>query len=483
LLAKYREDAFGRRVYAESYWELSRRDVMDTRFGVDVNVDADGDGNAITYLNGGITSTIAPPPGQTDQRTSWDSRIRRNITNANESHYFDFDVTVPSFTGPSTYLGLIAYDRFELRIFSDKYELWDTAGPTLLGDMFPAGGSTLGRHNIGIRAGQGYGVWLNGSQVPNLTAGGSIGLIANPQAKFGAAQYGLTLWENLCYLKSYNRGIDESIPAPGVPVVDTCFFDGPRLTVMREVYVNATNTPVENREDAGCVATKDDGLWQERIELPNGRKHTGAVIAASKDAATYDSAGNRSTLEEPMPGVLLAMHLDAAGSPTLYACTSATALKEWPCFGITTPSFEHGGGDKYFATTTVQGPSGGGSGGTPTFVSTFTAGAASTLDVEIQTDGQSLADEGDCQCRNELVNLATASIGRQDIVFGMGIDHIGGNGMDYNTGVQYCGGMVRPSGIQLFDGEDRVDKLLKKMAEDVRREKEGRKPVENSGFK
>ncbi|MBP9890896.1 MAG: hypothetical protein KBG84_03240 [Planctomycetes bacterium] len=42
LLAKYREDAFGRRVYAESYWELSRRDVMDTRFGVDVNVDADG---------------------------------------------------------------------------------------------------------------------------------------------------------------------------------------------------------------------------------------------------------------------------------------------------------------------------------------------------------------------------------------------------------------------------------------------------------
>ena len=46
-LAKYREDAFGRRVHALSYWELASRKYLDTRFDLDVNVDADNDGAAM----------------------------------------------------------------------------------------------------------------------------------------------------------------------------------------------------------------------------------------------------------------------------------------------------------------------------------------------------------------------------------------------------------------------------------------------------
>src|SRR5690606_29738865 len=36
-ISKYREDAFGRRVYAETSWELSRRVYLDTRFELDIN--------------------------------------------------------------------------------------------------------------------------------------------------------------------------------------------------------------------------------------------------------------------------------------------------------------------------------------------------------------------------------------------------------------------------------------------------------------
>jgi hypothetical protein len=39
---------FGRRVYSHSYWELSRRVYFDTRFELDVDVDADNDSTDIT---------------------------------------------------------------------------------------------------------------------------------------------------------------------------------------------------------------------------------------------------------------------------------------------------------------------------------------------------------------------------------------------------------------------------------------------------
>jgi hypothetical protein len=58
-LAKYREDAFGRRVHALSYWELASRKHLDTRFELDVNVDADNDLAAMVYVDGGITSNLA----------------------------------------------------------------------------------------------------------------------------------------------------------------------------------------------------------------------------------------------------------------------------------------------------------------------------------------------------------------------------------------------------------------------------------------
>ncbi len=459
LLSKYREDAFGRRVYAESYWELSRRDVMDTRFSVDVNVDADGDGTFIEYLNGGITSLLAAPPGQMDQRTEWDSRIRRPISITNEAHYFDFDVTVPN-VGTDDYLGFVAYDRFELRIFSSYYELWDMAGPTLMGTS-PA--STQGRHNIGIRAGQGWGVWVDGTQLTFLNLVGSIGLVASPKAKFGTHQNqsgsALTLWENLCYLKSYNRGVAESdsIPSSGVPVVNTVNFDGPRLTVMREVYSNSTVIPAEVRTDSGSCDVMHDGSMAPQIELPNGRKHTGEVIALSQDAATYDGAGNRSTLEEPMPGVALAIQVDAVGATNAYARTSQTSPIEWDCWGNGVPCFDAGGGDNYFGIVTIWGPPGDPTSATPTAILSSTAGAPGAADVEMVADGQMETDSGDCQCRNESVEVPTTSAARLDVVLGMGIDHIAGNAIDYGTGVQYCHGGMGASGPQWFGDAEMIN--------------------------
>lgn len=109
-------------------------------------------------------------------------------------------------SGCAERLGFVAYDRFELRILGDGYELWDTAGtPTLIDSVTT---TTAGRRNIGIRAGLDAGVWVDGTRI----LGGPTTNLPRPQARFGTHKLdgsesdpGLILLDKLCYLRSWLR--------------------------------------------------------------------------------------------------------------------------------------------------------------------------------------------------------------------------------------------------------------------------------------
>ncbi|MEE9304420.1 MAG: hypothetical protein V3U84_11660, partial [Thiotrichaceae bacterium] len=96
-IAKYREDAFGRRVHVESKWELGRRVYFDTRFELDVDMDPDGNGVDMGYINGGIRADqYAFGFGSTTyEEAEWDARVKRPNTSG-ESHYYDFLVNCPA---------------------------------------------------------------------------------------------------------------------------------------------------------------------------------------------------------------------------------------------------------------------------------------------------------------------------------------------------------------------------------------------------
>ena len=152
-----------------SWWELARRVYLDTRFELDIDMDADGDSTPMEYINGGITSTASPAPGLLDQRAEWDSRIHRTHASL-ESHYYDFLLKVPDVGASDVYLGMIGVGTYELQIYGDRYELWNMSGPTNIGIMTVLGG-TQGWHNIALRAGIDAGVWVNGAKIFNYVVG------------------------------------------------------------------------------------------------------------------------------------------------------------------------------------------------------------------------------------------------------------------------------------------------------------------------
>ncbi|MCC7508603.1 MAG: hypothetical protein IT464_04455 [Planctomycetes bacterium] len=94
--------------------------------------------------------------------------------------------------------------------------------------MFAAYWATTGGwHNIGLRAGIDAGVWVDGSRI--MTSG--VGLHINEKVKFGTLQNtiaymngeepatvvadGIELYENLNYLRSYNRSQADLSEPPG----------------------------------------------------------------------------------------------------------------------------------------------------------------------------------------------------------------------------------------------------------------------------
>src|SRR5690606_12412772 len=205
-ISQYREDAYGRRVQAVSHWELGRRVYFDTRFELDVDMDDDNDATKMKYVDGGLTSDQAPGPGATDQIAAWPSRLDRALVTY-ETHYIDFHVDVPDVGGSDIYLGFVAYEQYEVRIFGDRYELWTTGGGSLIDDHYPASGDTAGRHNIGVAAGDGSGVWLDGTQIMSGAA-----ITQSPEIRFGTYDIsegdsvnGLVLLECLTYCKSFFR--------------------------------------------------------------------------------------------------------------------------------------------------------------------------------------------------------------------------------------------------------------------------------------
>jgi hypothetical protein len=74
LVAEYRDDCYGRRLLSRTWWELARHVCFDTRFELDVNVDADTDSTKMQLIDGGMTSTAS-----TEQTATWKSRIYRGV--------------------------------------------------------------------------------------------------------------------------------------------------------------------------------------------------------------------------------------------------------------------------------------------------------------------------------------------------------------------------------------------------------------------
>ncbi|MBX3475736.1 MAG: hypothetical protein KF754_15300 [Planctomycetes bacterium] len=323
-VAEYREDAFARRVHAQSWWELGRHAYFDTRFELDVNLDLDGDGSYLELVDGGMQSTIFPPNAYAEQRSQWPSLIDRP-TGDNEAHYFDFVLDVHQPAVGTVYHGYVAYEEYQLRIFTDRYELWNDASGTLIATVFQ---STPGRRNIGLRAGNNSGVWVDGTQI----IGGGIPIKVRPKAGFGARALSvaqglpaITLFENLTYLRSYYRTVDDEngVPSSGQPRVTVQYFDQKRPVTVIEI------TPILPEENRWKDDQSGDGTHTQvnnasgsdtRIYLVTGRRTTGHVITSEADS--YVATGDGTLVKTPATatiGVSITVKTDAVGQTQLYS--------------------------------------------------------------------------------------------------------------------------------------------------------------------
>ncbi|MEE9310963.1 MAG: hypothetical protein V3V10_00995, partial [Planctomycetota bacterium] len=339
-IAKYREDAFGRRVHVESKWELGRRVYFDTRFELDVDMDADSNGIDMGYVDGGIRADqYAFGFGSTDyEEAEWDGRVKRP-NSSGESHYFDFLVNCPASTvlNKPDFRGMVAYEEWELQIFQNRYELWNTITNTSWGTYNAPSGSTDGWHNIGLQTG--VGVFIDGVH----TGISTLPLKNNPKARFGSATVydtlnptsnrsaGIQLIENLCYLRSYNRSAGgQSIPS-NAPRVTVTNFDDPSPVTMMEVFdPSGGNNPVaylavDSEGDSSRNArffNSDDPIIQTRepeLYLTTGRRVTGQVIRNNADG--YVSEGAAPFVADPnesQPGVVMTPITDAIGGIRIY---------------------------------------------------------------------------------------------------------------------------------------------------------------------
>jgi YD repeat-containing protein len=444
LISKYREDAFGRRVYAESYWELSRRVYLDTRFELDIDMDADNDSGSMDYVDGGITSDDIPGPGDTDQRALWDSFIRRDYSVDGESWYFDFLVDVPE--GQETehdfdeYLGYVAYDIYEVRIFAAGYELWETAGPTLV-DSYAA--STVGRRNIGIRAGEGAGVWVDGVEI---MAGPSLTMNTPVTVGFGTHQLdsegpGLVLLENLNYVKAWQVGPEPGPVPSGGPAVYITNFDGPRpVTVWQPIDESPTTAYLKvNYTEDGTRAdmVTEEGGPETQVYLPNGRRMTTLVVSATADVVTYGEGG-RDVLgpTDFLPGANMHILVDAVGTPTPAPKISMSATVVLPT-NAPTPSNDFGPWNGLNFVSLLFGPSEPVTTQTA-MVSAFAAGASGATDIDVSALGTVNCDNGECACRYADPSMAASSVGTNNLGTGACEDGVGVSGVDLKYGITYC---------------------------------------------
>ncbi|MCC7508393.1 MAG: hypothetical protein IT464_03345 [Planctomycetes bacterium] len=449
LVSQYREDAFGRRVLTHSWWELARRVYLDTRFELDIDMDADGDSTEMEYVNGGITSTASAPMSHPHQLAEWESRIHRTHATL-ESHYYDFlvyipDVDVGTYIG-DVYRGMVGVGDYELLIYHDRYELWDfTGSPTLLDTSYA---TTSGWHNIGLRAGIDAGVWVDGSQIMSY----GVGLYINEKVKFGTLHNSITymdgeqtavieaegieLYENLNYLRSYNRSqVTHSDPPggghlggtggypnpddPGPPftaIVDVTLFDNVQPITKVEIiaeegFASATEHLMSDVEgDPTRVRYHYDGGEYTDLRLPNANRGTGVVVRDNADMLVNDEGTLVEDTENgPHPGVALRILHAADGSVNATVRTNpASASGPDPRDGDTG---DHAPAPTYVlkCTATLFGVAEPASDKKTTTTSNpriTTTEEPALVNIDIASSSQLLSGSGPCACNSDSVNLA-----------------------------------------------------------------------------
>ena len=457
-ISKYREDAYGRRVQAVIEWELGRRVYFDTRFELDVIMDKDADATDMKYVDGGLTSDAAPGPGLADQIAAWPSRLDEPISNAR--HYVDFHVDVPDVSSDSgNYLGFVAYDTYEVRIYGNRYELWTTGGGSAIATYTAPGNDTKGRHNIGI--GAPGNVWIDGTSAMTGAA-----ITASPEIRFGTQDStsgsnvdGLVLLECLTYQKPLLRTADnEPLGATGARVTHH-FFDGPQVVTTEEVYdptTPDTGTSISSHPYVEAVSpTIQDTIDENdnrspRMMLPNGRRATAVVIEQAVDPYVNDEGevGDPGTGDN-YPGVAGIFLTDAVGgqryfegtgyygipSPDSYA--TGSDLPEGGCYLCDGVSTRYGKSEKTVSTRPTSDP--------------VPPPEVAQIDVE-QGEQANTELGGPCACRADDPTTPNSSVAVFDIGTGMVHDGINGNLFDPHNGLKLCGDVVdlKESDIKAF---------------------------------
>ena len=455
-VAKYREDAFGRQVYAESWWELSRRVYFDTRFELDVYTDADRDRQKMALVDGGMQGTTNATYAADQQTASWPSRINKAVAGV-ETHYADFVVDVPADVGPaSNFWGQVSYHNWEVRIYGNRYELWQTGGGAPLATF---NATATGRRHIGICAGfDAPGVWVDGVQVISAT----IPAVNNPIIGFGSKAWddpatfqvvyvpGATLLENLCYLKSFHRAeTGEPATIPGQPVVHVTTFDGPRPSTVNDICTSNGNwSPLKVVEVGACggrVSVAHGATTETTISLATGRRVAGVLITDNVDGLVYADGELLENPEGPAPGVSTYVFTDAVGTSYCYDRVLADLPADPGTYGNeaggvsgTTPATPNN--ELFYIPIGLgvhTGPTGRGpepTSATP-WVPDTTVG--SPLDTR---DGTALnADKGDgiCPCGSVAPNIPTTAVVTNDSSTGLKSDYLGGFG-DFPPGIMFA---------------------------------------------
>lgn len=100
-VATYRSDALGRRVMTVAAWEVAAKKRFDTRFELDVNMDADADSTPMAWVDGGVSAGNIPISDM--HESQWLAKIDPNDF-VEQEYYADHAVLIPADLG-ANYLG------------------------------------------------------------------------------------------------------------------------------------------------------------------------------------------------------------------------------------------------------------------------------------------------------------------------------------------------------------------------------------------
>jgi len=353
-IAVYRRDAIGRRVLTAAAWEVAATKRFDTRFELDVNVDSDSNATDMNYSDGGSTANVISY--SSFEEAQWLAKIQPTDFNDQE-YYADHAVLIPE-VGSATYFGYLQFDVFQLRIYDNRYELWEDGGLSALSTSSTM--TTAGYRNIGISISHltssnviDIEVYVDGTSVAGSSFSGNLtnALISrfatrSRSAYFSGDDYnGLELLEYISYVRSFYRNTAETTGAPGYgnrgpqtsggrnpndvtdlnpgnrnftgtavstyPTLSTCAFDAIQLVDVVEISDNGTthDTNPTFEQDGNPEEFRRNG--EEIDALVNGRRTAGVYISGGVDH--FDGGGET-------VGVIAIGVTNACGGFTIYDC-------------------------------------------------------------------------------------------------------------------------------------------------------------------